>query len=97
LHTLVGFFSYDSFSEEMLWFFTAGMALFYVGALNLIQTKNYQDKLIQRLTIISNMLMTIFVLVFGIYTLQKNLGNPLAWLLILNAMTALLLSIKAKE
>ncbi len=92
LHTIVGFVTHDSLTENALWFFSAGMALFYVGAINLIQIKYPSESLIRRLTILSNLIMTIFVLAFGAYTFQRNVGNPMAWLLIVNALAALAIS-----
>ena len=96
LHTIVGFKIYKSLSEDALWFFSAGMALFFAGAINLIHIDNYSDYLIRRLSIISNLLMTTFVLLFAVYTFQKNLVNPLAWLLIANAGSALFLCIRRR-
>jgi surface polysaccharide O-acyltransferase-like enzyme len=97
MHTAVGFISNKSISENVFWFFTGGMALFYVGVINLIQTKNLNDKFTGTLTVISNLVMTIFVVSFGIYNLQKNLGDVPSWLLMLNSVTILFLSIRNKS
>ena len=97
LHTVVGFISNKSISENVFWFFTGGMALFYVGVINLIQTKNQADNFIGTFTVISNLVMTIFIVNFGIYNLQRNLSDAPSWLLILNSVITLFLSIKNKR
>lgn len=94
LHTAVGFASNKSISENMLWFFTGGMALFYVGVINLIQTKNQRDCFIRTVSVISNLVMTIFIINFGIFNLQKNLGDASSWFLMLNSVAILFLSIR---
>jgi len=94
LHTLVAFIQFKAITEQALWFFSAGMALFSCGALNLILQRNPDDLQIRRLAVITNFVMTIFVIVFGAFTMKRNLVNPLAWLLILNALAAMVLSIR---
>ncbi len=92
LHTIVGFVTFEALTESALWFFSAGMALFYVGVVNMIQIKFPTESLIRKLAIISNLMMLIFVVAFGSLTFQKNIGNPMAWLLILNSVCALIIS-----
>ena len=89
LHTVVGFITYEALTESALWFFSAGMALFYIGVINLIQIKFSNDSIIRKLAILSNVIMLVFVVTFGSLTFQKNIGNPMAWLLILNSASAL--------
>ncbi len=36
--------------------------------------------------------MTIFVVTFGVYSFQRNVDNPIAWLLIVNSVVALVIS-----
>lgn len=91
-HTFVGFMSYKSLTERALWFLSAGMALFFAGALNLIHAKNPTQQLIKRLTVSSNLIMTTFVLAFGFITFQENAGSPLAWVLIVGSLVALVVS-----
>lgn len=97
LHTVVGLYRFNGLSEYALWFFSAGMALFFVGALNVILQHNRGSSLARTFVIVSNLMMTTFVMVFGFYTMKRNLGNPLAWLLILNAVTALTISLKTRQ
>lgn len=92
LHTIAGFVTYKALTESALWFFSAGMALFYVGVVNMIQIKFPTESLIRKLTILSNFIMLVFVVAFGSLTFQKNIGNPMAWLLILNSACALVIS-----
>ena len=94
MHTVAGFIYNKSISENVFWFFTGGMALFYVGVINLIQTRNQADNFIRTLTVMSNLVMTIFVINFGIYNLQRNLGDAPSWLLMLNSVVILYLSIR---
>jgi|GEM_PF-1381754 len=81
LHTAVGFITNKWISENVFWFFTGGMSLFYVGVINLIQTKSKADNFIGIITVVSNLVMTVFVISFGIYNLQNNLGDAPSWLL----------------
>ena len=93
LHTAVGFITNKSISENVFWFFTGGMALFYVGVINLIQTKSQADNFIGIITVVSNLVMTVFVISFGIYNLQNNLGDAPSWLLMVNSVVILFFSI----
>ena len=86
LHTAVGFITNKWISENVFWFFTGGMSLFYVGVINLIQTKSQADNFIGIITVVSNLVMTVFVISFGIYNLQKNLGDAPSWLLMVNSV-----------
>ena len=97
LHTAVGFIYNKSISEKVFWFFTGGMALFYVGVINLIQIKNQADNFTRIITVISNLVMAIFVITFGIYNLRMNLGDAMSWLLILNSLVILFLSIRNRD
>lgn len=94
LHTVVAFVQFKTLTEQALWFASAGMALFFCGAINLILHFNQDNSQIKRLAIISNLIMTIFVIAFGAYTMKRNLVNPLAWILILNAVAALMISVQ---
>jgi len=93
LHTAVGFITNKWISENVFWFFTGGMSLFYVGVINLIQTKSQADNFIGIITVVSNLVMTVFVISFGIYNLQKNLGDAPSWLLMVNSVVILFFSI----
>ena len=93
LHTAVGFITNKWISENVFWFFTGGMSLFYVGVINLIQTKSKADNFIGIITVVSNLVMTVFVISFGIYNLQKNLGDAPSWLLMVNSVVILFFSI----
>ena len=92
LHTIAGFVTYETLTESTLWFFSAGMALFYIGVVNMIQIKFPNESLIRNLTVLSNLIMLVFVVAFGSLTFQENIGNPMAWLLILNSVCALVIS-----
>lgn len=94
LHTAVTFFQFTTLTEQALWFGSAALALFFCGALNLILFHNPYNVPIKRLTIAANVAMTTFVLFFGLFTLKRNLANPLAWLLTAIAVAALLVSIR---
>lgn len=94
IHTVVGIMTYEELTERALWFYSAGIALFCVGGINLIYHELKNSGLVRIVSITSNLLMTIFVCVFGLYTFQRNVANPLAWLLIFNSIIALVLTIK---
>jgi len=85
---------FKTLTEQALWFFSAGMALFFCGVLNIILIQNQRDFQIKILTMISNLVMTMFVIVFGTFTMKRNLENPMAWLLITNAISASIISLK---
>ena len=69
MHTIAGFVTYESLTESVFWFLSAGMAQFYVGVVNMIQLKFPTDSLIRKLTIF---IMLVFIVAFGSLTLKKT-------------------------
>lgn len=94
LHTIVAVIRFQTLTEQALWFLSAGLALSSAGTLNIVVQGSDVPYPLRIWVVLSNLAMTVFVVVFASVTATRNLVNPLAWVLVLNSLAALALSLK---
>jgi hypothetical protein len=89
LHALLTPVFYPAFSADAVWFAGTGLALVFLGALNIAHTSS-PDRHIQRLCLITNVIGTLFCI-----TIAAVVAEPQAYLAVGLAATALIASLRS--
>lgn len=89
LHCGVTFFLFSGYSEGAMWFFSAGLAMVYCAALNLLRIRYAAAAAgVRRVSLAVNLSLLVFVLVYVAEAGLKTFRNPAAVLLVLCAVAA---------